>query len=116
MAFTQWQNYILPLSIAAYFLWRYLQRKKMQKLIPELLKKGATIIDVRSHEEFVGGANEKSINIPLDQLEKKSKDLDPNSPIILCCASGGRSAMALLVLKKKGFKELYNAGAWVNTL
>lgn len=116
MSFTHWQSYILPLSIAAYFLWRYLQRKKMQKLIPELLIKGATIIDVRSTEEFMGSANEKSINIPLDQLEKKAKELNPNSPIILCCASGGRSGMALLLLKKKGFKELYNAGAWTNTL
>lgn len=110
----QWQNYILPVVIALYFSWRFIKRKKMKKLLPELIKKGATIVDVRSQEEFLQGAHAQSINIPLDQLDIRAKELNPSSAIILCCASGGRSGMAMLLLKRKGFKELYNAGSWTN--
>jgi rhodanese-related sulfurtransferase len=42
--------------------------------------------------------------------------LDKSKTIILCCASGTRSGMAFGILKKNGFKNILNAGAWNNTL
>ena len=80
--------------------------------IQELVLNGATIIDVRSREEFQGGHIKSSINIPLDKLANSLKKLDKNNPIITCCASGMRSASARSLLKSNGFEQVYNGGSW----
>jgi rhodanese-related sulfurtransferase len=36
------------------------------------------------------------------------------SPVVVGCASGTRSGMAKLVLKKNGYQRVYNIGAWRN--
>ena len=72
-----------------------------------------TIVDVRTREEFAGGHVADSINIPLQELANetvKIKSLE--SPLILCCASGGRSGMAQGMLTQLGI-ECYNAGSWL---
>lgn len=87
-----------------------------KKQVAALLAKGAVIIDVRSSAEFAEGAREGSLNIPLQELEKQLGKLDPQKPIILCCASGGRAGMAEALLRSKGFKEVLNVGPWRNTI
>lgn len=80
---------------------------------PELMDKGAVIIDVRTIKEFQEGHIKKSTNIPLDTLSNHLSRLkDKNQPIITCCASGMRSASAKRILKAKGYKDVYNGGAW----
>ena len=74
------------------------------------------IIDVRTPEEFAEGANPASINIPLNELAEKIASLNAKHSFVVCCASGGRSAMAMSLLKKQGFNEVVNAGPWQNTL
>lgn len=79
----------------------------------ELVKQGATILDVRSKGEYAGGHIKGSVNIPVDQLRNNlSKLKDKNKPIITCCASGMRSASAKGLLKASGYKEVYNGGGW----
>ena len=78
-----------------------------------LVKKGAVIIDVRTNGEYSGGHIPKSINIPLDQLNKRMNVIkDKNTPVITCCASGIRSAAARKILLANGFAEVYNGGSW----
>jgi phage shock protein E len=82
--------------------------------ISQLLSNGASILDVRTANEFANGHVQNSINIPLDQLAQqieKIKKMPP--PIITCCASGMRSASAKSILKAKGI-ETYNGGSWVS--
>lgn len=80
---------------------------------PELINDGAVIIDVRTKKEYQGGHIKRSTNIPLDTLSNHLSSLkDKNQPIITCCASGMRSASAKRILKAKGYKEVYNGGAW----
>ncbi|MEQ8926315.1 MAG: rhodanese-like domain-containing protein [Fulvivirga sp.] len=80
----------------------------------ELVQAGAIIVDVRSSAEYAGGHVTNSINIPLDQLDKKLNQLDKKKPIITCCVSGMRSGVAKGVLKSKGFDEVYNGGGWMS--
>jgi rhodanese-related sulfurtransferase len=82
--------------------------------IQELILNGATIIDVRSKEEFKLGHLKSSINIPLDKLSHGLKKLDKNKPIITCCASGMRSASARSMLKSNGFEQVHNGGSWTS--
>jgi phage shock protein E len=111
-----YQSTILPLLIIFFFIYRFLKFRGIKKKLPKLLDEGGILIDVRSKGEFASGHNPKSINIPLDELNQESKKLDKNKTIILCCASGTRSGVAVGILKKNGFHNVMNAGTWGNTL
>lgn len=81
----------------------------------ELVRNGATILDVRTKSEYAGGHIKGSLNIPLDQLSGQSGKLkDKNQAVITCCASGMRSAAARGILKSQGFSQVYNGGSWVS--
>lgn len=103
--------YILILFIA-YFAYKKYMQYKVLKLVPTLLKEGGVIIDVRTEDEFNLAHKDESINIPINKLESKVKEFDKSKPIILCCASGSRSALAKVSLKAKGFNNVHNAGTW----
>lgn len=81
------------------------------------IKEGATIVDVRTADEFRSGHVKGSINIPLDRIQDQLKRLDKTKPVITCCRSGARSGMATDTLKRLGF-DAYNGGPWtsVNSL
>ena len=116
MDFSNYQTYLFPILLISFFGYRFYRFRSIKKLIPKLLNEGAILIDVRTIAEYNSGHNPKSMNIPLDELSKSSKKLDQSKTIILCCASGTRSGMALAILKKNGFKNVMNAGPWSNTL
>ncbi len=109
------ESYFFPLLVLLFIAFKFYKNIKNKKVIPELIKNGAIIIDVRSEAEFSSGHNPNSLNIPLDRLSSRIEELDKNKSFILCCASGIRSGTALALLKSKGFQNLYNAGAWSNT-
>lgn len=74
-------------------------------------KKG-TVVDVRSQGEFLGGNVKGSINIPLQEIPVRIEELKGlPAPLILCCASGGRSGQAHQYLSQAGL-ETYNGGSW----
>jgi rhodanese-related sulfurtransferase len=79
----------------------------------ELVKNGATIIDVRTKGEFESGHIRGSINIPLSNLNNSLSKIKRDKPVITCCASGMRSGSAKGLLKSKGF-EVYNGGGWMS--
>ncbi len=79
-----------------------------------LVNNGAKIIDVRTVAEFSGGHAIGAVNIPLDKISSNiDKIKNYKKPIVLCCASGMRSAQATNQLKQNGI-EAYNAGGWRN--
>lgn len=79
----------------------------------QIVANGATILDVRTKEEYAGGHIKGSLNIPLQSLTAASiAKLDKQKPVITCCASGMRSASAKGILKSQGFTEIYNGGGW----
>lgn len=77
-----------------------------------LVANGASIIDVRSKQEYQGGHLKGSVNIPLDQLGSQLSKIKKDKPVITVCASGMRSGAAKSLLKSKGYTETYNAGSW----
>lgn len=73
----------------------------------------ATIVDVRSENEFASGHVEGSINIPLETVPNKIDDFkDMSKPLILCCLSGGRSGQATAFLQQSGVEDVHNGGGW----
>jgi phage shock protein E len=71
----------------------------------------ATIVDVRTPEEFVESHFPKAINIPLDQIQQRINEFNKMpKPIITYCHSGARSGMALSFLIQAGITEVKNGG------
>jgi sulfur-carrier protein adenylyltransferase/sulfurtransferase len=66
------------------------------------------VIDVREPHEFAIARIPGTKLIPLNQVEERASELNPNEEIILHCRSGKRSADALNRLKAKGFRRLKN--------
>lgn len=75
------------------------------------IPKDATIVDVRTKEEFAQGHYQNAINIPLDQVQQRLDEFKiMNTPIVAYCRSGNRSGMAVSILKQNGFTDVYNGG------
>lgn len=70
------------------------------------------VIDVRTREEFSGGAYPGAVNIPLDELANRVNELgkNPERPIVVYCASGARSAYAQKMLSQLGYHQVKNGG------
>ncbi len=82
----------------------------IEKIIKE---KQGTVVDVRSPGEFMGGNVAGSLNIPLQEITGRMDELKGlKQPLILCCASGGRSGQAQSYLAQQGI-ECYNGGSWL---
>ena len=68
------------------------------------------IIDVRETAEFsdtlghIPGAK----SMPLSQLTQRSSEIDAERPVVAVCRSGARSAQAVVLLQKAGFKHVAN--------
>lgn len=80
----------------------------------QLVKEGAQIIDVRTPGEFQQGHIKGSVNIPLQVLSNQTTKIKKDKAIILCCASGMRSASAKEILLTKGFSQVYDGGGWTS--
>ena len=83
--------------------------------IEKLIKENqGTIVDVRSEMEFSGGHVKGSLNIPLHELPSRMEVIKAlKAPLILCCASGGRSNQAYRYLSQLGI-SCVDAGPWTN--
>jgi len=68
------------------------------------------LIDVRTPEEYESGhlTNSENLNFFDETFEKELDKLDKDVPVCVYCKSGGRSTKAAEILKKKGFKDIYN--------
>lgn len=65
------------------------------------------VIDVRRPDEFAGGHIRGAINIDSRYIAGHLLDLDRNGTYIVCCQRGGRSAGVGEVMRKAGFREVY---------
>jgi phage shock protein E len=82
--------------------------------VKDFQSRGAVIIDVRTKEEFTQGAIAGSKNIPLQIINSQITAIKKlNKPIIVCCASGMRSANAASILNSNGI-ETINGGGWLS--
>lgn len=83
----------------------------MQNIIEQIKSKKGTLLDVRSVMEFEGEHINGAINIPLDTVESKIKEIAAMpKPIVVYCLSGGRSGVATSILQQNGVSETYNGG------
>ena len=62
------------------------------------------LIDVRQPDEYNFAKIEGAKLIPLGDIIKRMDEIDPSRETVVHCKMGGRSAKAIEVLQKAGFK------------
>ncbi len=87
-------------------------RQPAGHLEPQVFKKlsaaaGALIVDVREPSEFRRGHIPDATLLPLRTLLSQASRLPMDSPLFLVCRSGRRTARALYMLEKLGYRNLH---------
>ncbi|HVN83010.1 MAG TPA: molybdopterin-synthase adenylyltransferase MoeB [Terriglobia bacterium] len=67
-----------------------------------------TIIDVREPHEYQICRLPNTTLIPLGQVASRLRELDPDSEIVVHCKMGSRSAKAVDLMRKAGFRRVKN--------
>lgn len=68
-----------------------------------LVREGATLLDVRTAEEFASGHVSGAKNIPVQVLASHLDAIPKDRKVVVYCRSGGRSASAASLLKSRGY-------------
>ena len=67
-----------------------------------------TLLDVRQPAEYEQSHLPGARLIPVAQLPDRLGEINPDQPVVVYCAIGGRSRAASQLLAGKGFDEVYN--------
>ncbi|MCI3936101.1 rhodanese-like domain-containing protein [Chryseobacterium aahli] len=97
-----------------YVVYRVYKYQTLDDGLDKLIKNGAVILDVRTEKEFETGHIVGSQNISLGAIRERYVELDPDKTYITVCSHGLRSVKVENILKEKGFKKVYNGGAWID--
>jgi len=100
--------------LSVFILFVACQQADSQKIDVEKLKElrshGVAVVDIRTLNEYEGGhiPNVKHINFRDNDFLIRMEELGKDNPIIIHCASGGRSGAASRMLREAGFKQVYD--------
>ncbi|TFB21407.1 rhodanese-like domain-containing protein [Filobacillus milosensis] len=74
--------------------------------VEELIKQGKaeSIIDVREHNEVMGGRIPNARHIPLGEIIQRTYEIEKEKEHVIVCRSGNRSGLASEWLQERGFK------------
>ena len=80
--------------------------------IRQTLDAGATLLDVRTTDEFQASSLPDAKNIPLAILPLLAHEhMDRHEPVLIYCRSGGRAVIAEKILASLGFTDVTNIGS-----
>ena len=94
-----------------------LPRLSVDELYAQLDADALQVLDVRAPAEYASGHVPRASNVPLPELESRAGELDRGAPLAIVCASGYRSSVAASILRRHGFRDLYDTvggtSAWI---
>ncbi|AGA69420.1 Rhodanese-related sulfurtransferase [Desulfitobacterium dichloroeliminans LMG P-21439] len=110
--------FIFAVVIVVFVFWRRfsIANKMIKNLTTEeayeLIQsnKDVVVIDVRTNNEYRSGHIPGSKSIPVGELSSRLTELQKykDKPILVHCASGGRSPAALRILLKNNFSQIFH--------
>lgn len=103
---------ICGIALMVYIIYRVYRYQTLGSGLEIHIKNGAVILDVRTEQEYKTGHIEGSVNISLGSIRERYTELDRNKTYITVCSHGLRSVKAEQILKERGFRHVYNGGAW----
>lgn len=80
----------------------------------EAIEDGATVVDVRTPEEYDAGhlPGARNIDVSADDFESRIEALDPAESYVVYCRTGNRSAAAVRTMLDAGFDDVVNGGGY----
>jgi len=116
-------SYIILILIVVWMVWKRIIAPKLSgvKTISatdymQMRRDPHTLVDVRQPGEWAAGHPATAIHIPLGEIASRMHEITQDTPVIVICASGNRSAMAATKLARGGLSQVYNfsggMGAW----
>ncbi len=90
------------------------QPSSSSDITPEELKRRLdagerpVILDVRNPDEYAICQLPGSTLLPLGELPKRWRELDPHRETVVHCKMGGRGAQAVAFLRQQGFQNVRN--------
>ena len=103
---------IAGVFVLFYIIYKTYSISSLDKGLGKKISEGAVILDVRTNMEFETGHIPNCTNIALSKLRTEEIPFDKKQVIITYCSHGLRSIKAVSILKARGFKHVYNGGAW----
>ena len=86
-----------------------------QSLISLSNQNQALIVDLRSFEAFNSGHITASINIPVNDVSRRSNEIiNSTKSVVLVCETGSSSTNAGETLKKEGLKDIFILRGGIN--
>ena len=86
-----------------------------QSLISLSNQDKALIVDLRSSEAFNSGHITASINIPVNDVSRRSNEIiNSTKSVVLVCETGSSSTNAGETLKKEGLKDIFILRGGIN--
>lgn len=106
-------QWVLLVVLIGFIISRFMPAKGVSNISVQDAKamvkdKNIQFIDVRTAHEFNINHRKPFINIPLAELESKTKELEKDREVVVICQSGMRSTRASRIFKKHGFKKVSN--------
>ncbi|MBV8761489.1 MAG: rhodanese-like domain-containing protein [Deltaproteobacteria bacterium] len=90
--------------------------KKDPAQAKQLIAQGATVVDVRTPDEFSGGHLPQATNVPIQSFDVTAVDKlvggDKSKPVVVYCARGGRAQKAKDQLEAAGYTDVVNGGGY----
>lgn len=96
----KWKQFLTPVQSFS--------NEEARTYMGERPREGYTLLDVRRLREYEKERIPGATLVPLPELPDRMGELDPDKPVLVYCAVGGRSRAAAQLLAGKGFKEVYN--------
>jgi hydroxyacylglutathione hydrolase len=66
------------------------------------------VLDVRADKEWVTGHIEDSFNVYVGNLKERLDEIPANRNIAVICSVGNRASLGASILRRAGFREVYN--------
>ena len=85
---------------------RFIATSELERLLPMVEKGECLLLDIRTVSEFRSGHIRYARLIPVDEIERRSEELDRSKKLVIYCRSGKRCQRALSVLSEKGHQEV----------
>jgi hydroxyacylglutathione hydrolase len=76
-------------------------------------REAGLLLDVRNPGEWSGGHIPGSVNVPLGRLAEQLEELPRDRRLVVHCQSGARTAVAVALLRSRGFHDVAHLrGDW----
>lgn len=98
--------FFIIIMIISYFQVKKASIKLETEEFKQVMRKGQ-LIDVRTKKEFESGHINGARNINSQLISREYHKLRKDQPIFLYCANGKRSSRVAIMLRSKGYNEVY---------